>query len=80
MGYLTSARLYNFVTSHEFVQQIEAMMETYQEMTAQITKERTYYEKFWKARESQAQRLLLGMASIVGSMQGHNWTSVDAKD
>lgn len=55
-------------------------METYQEMTAQITKERTYYEKFWKARESQAQRLLLGMASIVGSMQGHNWTSVDAKD
>ncbi len=63
--------LYSFVTSHEFVQQIEAMVETYQEMTAQITKERTYYEKFWKAREAQAQRLLLGTASIVGSMQGH---------
>jgi hypothetical protein len=63
--------LYNFVTSHEFVQQIEGMVETYQEMTAQITKERTYYAKFWAEREAQAQRLLLGTASIVGSMQGH---------
>ncbi len=63
--------LYNFVTSHEFVQQIEAMVETYQEMTQQITKERTYYAKFWAERESQAQRLLLGTASIIGSMQGH---------
>lgn len=63
--------LYNFVTSHEFVQQIEAMVETYQEMTQQITKERTYYSKFWAEREAQAQRLLLGTANIIGSMQGH---------
>jgi hypothetical protein len=63
--------LYNFVTSHEFVQQIEAMVETYQEMTTQITKERTYYAKFWAEREAQAQRLLVGTASIIGSMQGH---------
>lgn len=63
--------LYNFVTSHEFVQQVEAMVETYQEMTSQITKERTYYAKFWAEREAQAQRLLLGTANIVGSMQGH---------
>ncbi|HTE22115.1 MAG TPA: DUF2130 domain-containing protein [Candidatus Limnocylindria bacterium] len=63
--------LYNFVTSHEFVHQIEAMVETYQEMTQQITKERTYYAKFWAEREAQAQRLLLGTANIIGSMQGH---------
>jgi hypothetical protein len=63
--------LYNFVTSHEFVQQIEGMVETYQEMTSQITKERTYYAKFWAEREAQAQRLLLGTANIIGSMQGH---------
>jgi hypothetical protein len=63
--------LYSFVTSHEFVQQIEAMVETYQEMTQQITKERTYYAKFWSEREAQAQRLLLGTANIIGSMQGH---------
>lgn len=63
--------LYNFVTSHEFVQQVEAMVETYQEMTLQITKERTYYAKFWAEREAQAQRLLLGTANIIGNMQGH---------
>lgn len=63
--------LYNFITSHEFVQQVEAMVETYQEMTQQITKERTYYAKFWAEREAQAKRLLLGTSSIIGSMQGH---------
>ncbi|MDB5185541.1 MAG: hypothetical protein JWL85_64 [Candidatus Saccharibacteria bacterium] len=63
--------LYNFITSHEFVQQVEAMVETYQEMTLQITKERTYYAKFWAEREAQTQRLLLGTANIIGSMQGH---------
>jgi hypothetical protein len=63
--------LYTFVTSHEFVQQIEAMVETYQEMTVQIAKERTYYAKIWAEREAQAQRLLLGTATVIGSMQGH---------
>ena len=63
--------LYNFVTSHEFVQQIEAMVETYQEMTLQIQKERIAYEKLWAQREKQTQKLLLSTASIVGSMQGH---------
>ena len=63
--------LFNFVTSHEFVHQIEAMVETYQEMTIQIAKERVGFEKFWSQREAQAQQLLLGTANIVGSMQGH---------
>jgi hypothetical protein len=67
----SAAALYNFVTSHEFIQQIESMVETYQEMTIQVTKERVAYEKLWSAREKQAQKLLLSTANIVGSMQGH---------
>jgi len=63
--------LYNFVTSHEFAQQVESMIETYQEMTIQVTKERVVYEKLWSQREKQAQKLLMSTASIVGSMQGH---------
>lgn len=63
--------LYNFVTSHEFIQQIESMVETYSEMTHQVTKERVAYEKLWSQREKQAQKLLLSTANIVGSMQGH---------
>lgn len=62
--------LYGFVTSHEFVQQIEVMVETYQEMTAQVSKERIAYEKLWAQRDKQAQRLMMGTANIIGSMQG----------
>lgn len=63
--------LYSFVTSHEFIQQIESMVDTYQEMTAQVNKERVAYEKLWALRDKQAQKLLLGTATIIGSMQGH---------
>ena len=62
--------LYSLITSHEFVQQIEAMVETYQEMTAQIIKERASAEKLWSLREAQAQKLFLGTAKIVGSIEG----------
>lgn len=63
--------LFNFVTSHEFVQQVEGMIETYQEMTIQITKEKVAFEKIWAQREKQTQKLLLGTANIIGSMQGN---------
>jgi len=62
--------LYNFVTSHEFVQQVESMVETYRAMNEQITKERVAFERTWALREKQAQGLLLSTANIVGSMQG----------
>lgn len=67
----SATALYNFVTSHEFSQQIENMVETYQEMTQQVTKERVAYEKLWSLREKQAQKLLMSTANIVGSMQGY---------
>lgn len=63
--------LFNFVTSHEFIQQVEAMVETYQEMNLQIQKERVAYEKLWAQREKQTQKLFMSTANIVGSMQGH---------
>lgn len=63
--------LYSFVTSHEFAQQIESMVETYQEMTSQVQKERVAYEKLWSQREKQAQKLFMGTANIIGGMQGH---------
>jgi hypothetical protein len=63
--------LYNFVTSHEFVQQIEGMVETYKEMTAQLMQERANSEKLFARREKQSQKLLLGTANIIGSMQGY---------
>lgn len=63
--------LYSFVTSHEFAQQIESMVETYKEMTGQISSERAAFERLWAKREKQSQKLLLNTANIIGSMQGH---------
>ena len=65
-----SETLYNYVTSNEFRQQVESIIEVYQEMNQQIVKEKAAFEKIWKMRESQAQRLLTGTAGIIGSMQG----------
>lgn len=62
--------LYDYVTSHEFRQHVESMVETYREMKEQISKERIAYERSWKSRESQVDRMLTGTAQIVGSIQG----------
>ena len=62
--------LYDYITSHEFRQQLEAMMEVYHEMQDQINKEKAAYEKIWKMREGQMQRLISSTANMVGSIQG----------
>lgn len=62
--------LYNYVTGTDFINSIKAMLETYQEMQAQISRERMAYEKFWSQREMQAKKIFSGMAGIYGSMQG----------
>lgn len=62
--------LYDYITSHEFSQQVEAIVEVYNEMKDQIDKERSAYEKIWKAREGQMKRIIMSTANIVGSIQG----------
>lgn len=62
--------LFEFITSHEFLQQVEAMVEVYREMKSQVLKEREAYEKIWKVRESQADRLMSSTINIVGGIQG----------
>jgi len=62
--------LYSYVTSHDFQHQVEAMIEVYKDMQEQIQKERTSFERSWKLREQQVQRLFSGVAGMYGSMQG----------
>lgn len=62
--------LYGYVTSHEFQQQIENAVEAYQEIMEQVQKERVTYERLWKQREGQAQRIITSLANLVGDMQG----------
>lgn len=68
--------LYAYVTGHEFRQQVEAMAEVYQDMHLQIMKEKTAFEKIWKTREAQVQKLFLTTGGIVGSMAGKIGTSM----
>jgi hypothetical protein len=65
-----SEELYNYVTSVDFVHQMEAMIETYREMQMEIQSERTAFERIWKKREMQVSRLLAGASGVYGSMQG----------
>jgi len=65
-----SEELYAYVTSHDFQHQVEAMIEIYLDMQSQIQKERVAFERSWKLRDQQVNRLLSGVAGMYGSMQG----------
>ncbi len=62
--------IYSYVTSPSFRQQMEAIAEVYWETKKQIDRERAAMEKIWKARESQSQRIFMGLGSIYGTIQG----------
>ncbi len=62
--------LYNYVSSHEFRQRVEALIEVYQEMKIQIDKERMAFERSWKQREMQLQRFFTSTAGMYGEVQG----------
>lgn len=62
--------LYEYVTGHEFRNQVEAILDVYTEMKMQLERERIAFEKSWKAREGQLSRMVRSMANIYGSMQG----------
>jgi hypothetical protein len=62
--------VYDLVTSNEFISQIERMVTIYQEMKSEISKERAVYERQWKLRETQVDRLIKGLSGVYGSMQG----------
>ncbi len=68
--------LYTYLTSHEFQQQVESMVEVYRLMQEQLLKEKVAYERIWKTREAQIHKVLMNTANIVGSIQGKIGTSM----
>lgn len=62
--------VYEYLTGHEFRQQLEAMAEVYRDMMDQIVRERTALEKNLKVREIQVQRLFKSTINIYGTVQG----------
>lgn len=68
--------LYAYITSHEFRQQIEAMLEVYQSMKEDIEKERRAFERIWSKREAQVGRLMKSATKVVGSIEGRVGSSM----
>jgi hypothetical protein len=62
--------LYEYVTGHEFRQQVEALVEVYHEMQEEINKEKAAFERIWKAREGQLKRFISSTANMCGEIQG----------
>ncbi len=62
--------VFTYITSREFQQQVENIVDAYREIHGQILKERTAFEKIWKQREVQAQRIITSTANIFGTLQG----------
>ncbi len=65
-----ASMLYDYITGQEFKSQIEAMVESYSQMREDLSKERIAFEKIWKARESQLNRLMQSTVGIYGGVQG----------
>ncbi len=62
--------VYDYLTSNEFRQQVESIIEAHTGLIMQIQKEKVAFEKIWKEREAQAQRIIGSTARIYGSISG----------
>ena len=69
--------LYDYLTSHEFAGQWQAIREGFMNMKLSIQRERDAMEKLWKAREKQLEKVLLSAAHVRGSIEGISGTEVD---
>lgn len=62
--------LYNYLTSNEFKQQIEAIVEGFTALKDGIGKEKIAMEKLWKEREKQLEKVILNTTHFYGSVKG----------
>lgn len=62
--------LYSYIMGHEFRQQIEAIIETYMSLKSELVREKNAFERIWKDREEQTEKLIKSTARIVGSISG----------
>lgn len=65
-----ATQLYEYMTSHAFTHQIEAIIEVYLGLQEQILKERAAFEKQWAQREMQTTKLYKSLFSMYGGLTG----------
>ncbi|MCS6824774.1 MAG: DUF2130 domain-containing protein [Cytophagaceae bacterium] len=62
--------LYHYLTGTEFTQHVLAIVEAFTYMRESIIKEKTAMEKLWKEREKQAEKAILNISNLYGSIKG----------
>jgi hypothetical protein len=62
--------LYRYVSSHEFKQRVEGVVEAFLAMKEELDKERTAITKIWAKREKQIERVMESTTGLVGDIAG----------
>jgi hypothetical protein len=62
--------LYDFLTSREFQGQVESIVEGFTDVQQDLDKEKRWFQKQWKQREKQIDKVLLGTTTMYGAIKG----------
>ncbi len=62
--------MYNYLTSHEFINNMGAMREGFNNLRLMLQKEREDFEKNWKKKEKQIELIIQNSLHISGSVEG----------
>ncbi len=62
--------LYNYLTGPEFSRRIEAIVEGFTGMKADLDKEKRAMQKIWKEREKQIEKVISNTADMYGAIKG----------
>jgi hypothetical protein len=65
-----AGEIYSYIMSHEFRQQIEAVIEAYVNLKNGLMRERRAYESIWKARDEQLEKIIKSTARAIGPISG----------
>ncbi len=72
--------VYQYLTGHRFRQRVTAIIEKFEEMQADLAKERTTMTKLWAKREMQIQAVLAATAGMYGDLQGIAGQAIETID
>ncbi|GAA9923617.1 DUF2130 domain-containing protein [Helicobacter pylori] len=62
--------LYHYLTSSEFSMQVSAIIEGFEQLRAELEKEKNAMARIWKSREKQMEKVFEGTINMYGSIKG----------
>ncbi len=62
--------LYNYLTSNTFKMQVEAIVEGFTQMKADLDSEKRAMQKLWKQREAQIEKVITNTVDMYGNVKG----------